>query len=140
MAQEIDCWVWEVEIVQEWLELLEEETHLVSILSGSPVKEEGKGATLEVNCAGQLVGTGVRLCPDNRCIGEILLREAFQEMEESMRVGGGEDSAGCREEGAGKLGGWVETGGTEGRLKQVPPCGYIGHGGEEEDFCVEKEV
>lgn len=57
-----------------------------------------------------------------------------------MRVEGGGDSEGCREEGAGKLGGWVEAGGKEGRLKQVLPCGHRDHGGEEGDSCVEKEV
>lgn len=140
MAQETGCWVLGVEKVREWLGLLEEGTHLASVLSDPPVKEEGKGGTLEADCAGPSVGMGVRLCPDNRCIGGILLREAFQEKEGSMRVGEGEHSVCCREEGLGRMCGWVSTGGKEGRLKRVPPCGHRGHGGEEGDFCVEKEV
>lgn len=139
MAQESGCWLLGEETVQEWLELLEEETHWVSVLSDRPEKE-GKGGTLGVDCAGRSAGTGVRLCPNSRCIGGILLREPFREMEGSMRGEGGGDSEGCREEGAGRLGGWVEAGGKEGRLKQVLPCGHRDHGGEEGDSCVEKEV
>lgn len=106
-AQETDCWVLGVEIVQEWLGLLEEGTHLASVLSDPPVKKEGKGGTLEADCAGRSVDTGVRLCPDNHCTGGILLRGAFQEKEGSMRVGEGEHNVCCREEGPGKMGGWV---------------------------------
>lgn len=106
-AQENDRWVLGVEIIQGWLGLPEEETHLESVPSDPPVKKEGKGGTLEADCVGQSVGMGVRLCPDIRCIGGILLREVFQEKEGSTRVGEGEDSVGCRGGGAGKWGGLV---------------------------------
>lgn len=78
--------------------------------------------------------TGVRQCLDSCCIGGILLRAAFQEREGSTKGGGGEDSVGHREEGAGRWAGGVWTGGKGGKMKRGPPCGRRGRGGGEGDF------
>lgn len=80
---------------------------------------------------------GVRLCPDSCCIGGLLLRAACQGREGSRRVGGGEDSVGCRGEGAGNWAGGVWAGGKGGKRKRLP-C--TGRGGEEGDFCAEMKV
>ena len=68
------------------------------------MKTEGKGGTLVVDWAGRSADTGVHLCSGSCCNGGDALRAASQEMEGSRRVGGGEDSVGRREAGAGKGG------------------------------------
>lgn len=113
------------------------ETRLASVLSDPPVEVEGTGGTPEAGWAGRWVDTEVRLCPDSCCTGQIPLRAASQEREGSTRAGEGEDSVGCREEGAGKSAGWAWTGDREGKMKQGPPCDRRDHGGEEGGFGAE---
>lgn len=91
---------------------------------------ESMEGTLGEDLEGRLEGKGVHLCPGSCCIAEILLKAAFQEREESMKGGEGEDSVGCMVEGIDR---WAEeawTGNKEGKRTQAPPCARRGRGDE----------